>query len=94
MNDFQANTASASATTVSTTASTTASATAGYWLGGWVFIPATLGSVGDRQDAYLERDGERVPLLHCSVDLTRFVELMIRIEAKLTGYHADDTEHE
>ncbi|HEY5832677.1 hypothetical protein [Streptomyces sp.] len=83
MSEFNANTVPAAPTT-----------TAGYWLGGWVFIPATLGSIGDRRDAYLEREGERVPLLHCSVDLTQFVELMIGIEAELAHDDADAPERE
>lgn len=68
--------------------------TAGSWLGGWVFVPESFGSAGDHEGAYLERDGERIPLLHCSVDLKEFAELMSCIEAKFSYHCAGYAERE
>ena len=65
---------------------------AGSWLGGWVFNPGYFGAAGNHRDAYLERDGERVPLVHCSADLREFTELMARIEAKFSHHYAAQVE--
>ena len=61
---------------------------AGSWLGGWVFIPAPFESTDDHECAYLERDGERIPLLHCSVDLKEFTEIMSCIETTFSYHYA------
>jgi hypothetical protein len=67
----------------------------GSWLGGWVLVPAVpIESTVAHPCTYLERDGERVPLLHCSVELKEFAELMSRIEAKFTSHYAEQEERE
>ncbi|WP_329139248.1 hypothetical protein OG552_32905 [Streptomyces sp. NBC_01476] len=65
------------------------SESAGYWLGGWIFIPASLGSAAAPHHAYLERDGERIPVPHCSLDLAQFAEAMKRIETKFSQHYGE-----
>ncbi|WNI14725.1 hypothetical protein [Actinacidiphila sp. ITFR-21] len=71
------------------TASAESAAPVGHWLGAWIFIPASLGPTGEHRNGYLRRGGDHVPLLHCSVDLAEFAELMADIEAEFSrGYAA------
>jgi len=59
-----------------------------FLLGGWVLIPASIGSTAG-EIACLERDGKRVPLLHCAVDLMEFAESVARIEARFIRHYED-----
>jgi hypothetical protein len=46
----------------------------------WLFVPGRRNTMGDLESGYLVRNGERVALTHCSLQLAELFRILRRLE--------------